>query len=45
VIFVTGYDFNTLAGALGEERVAILRKPFGADELINQVQRVLRDPA
>jgi two-component system cell cycle sensor histidine kinase/response regulator CckA len=45
VIFVTGYDYNTLSGALGEERVAILRKPFGASELLHQVQRVLQDPA
>jgi CheY-like chemotaxis protein len=45
VIFVTGYDYHTLAGVLGEERVAILRKPFGAHDLIRQVARLLTEPA
>jgi two-component system, cell cycle sensor histidine kinase and response regulator CckA len=45
VIFVTGYDYQTLAGVLGEERVAILRKPFGPYELLSQVARLLKEPS
>jgi two-component system, cell cycle sensor histidine kinase and response regulator CckA len=45
VIFVTGYDYQTLAGALGDERVAMLRKPFGQSELLDEVGRLLGDPA
>jgi CheY-like chemotaxis protein len=41
VIFVTGYDYQTLAGALSEERVAILQKPFGQCELLDEVARLL----
>jgi FixJ family two-component response regulator len=41
VVFVTGYDYETLAGALGDEQVTILRKPFGADALIREVARLL----
>jgi two-component system cell cycle sensor histidine kinase/response regulator CckA len=41
VIFVTGFDYQTLAGVFGEERVAILRKPFSANELLDQVARLL----
>jgi two-component system cell cycle sensor histidine kinase/response regulator CckA len=42
VIFVTGYDTHTLPA---DGCAAILRKPFGANELISEVQRMLRDPA
>jgi two-component system cell cycle sensor histidine kinase/response regulator CckA len=45
VIFVTGYDYQTLAGALGDENVAMLRKPFGQSELLDEVARLLGDPA
>ncbi len=45
VIFVTGYDYHTLTGSLGDERVAILRKPFGSDELLSHVARLLGEPA
>jgi two-component system cell cycle sensor histidine kinase/response regulator CckA len=45
VIFVTGYDYQTLAGAGREERVALLRKPFGQSELLDQVGRLLEEPA
>jgi PAS domain S-box-containing protein len=46
VIFVTGYDYyQTLAGAAGEEGVAMLQKPFGQSELLNQVARLLLEPA
>jgi two-component system, cell cycle sensor histidine kinase and response regulator CckA len=41
VIFVTGYDYHTLSGSLGDERVAILRKPFGSQELLSHVARLL----
>jgi two-component system cell cycle sensor histidine kinase/response regulator CckA len=41
VIFVTGYDYQTLAGAAGEEGVAMLQKPFGQSELLDQVGRLL----
>jgi DNA-binding NtrC family response regulator len=44
VIFVTGYDYQTLAGSLGEERVAILRKPFGGPALLREVARLLEEP-
>jgi hypothetical protein len=43
VIFVTGYDYHSLSEAFGEERVAILRKPFGAGELLGHVARLLGD--
>jgi PAS domain S-box-containing protein len=45
VIFVTGYDYQTLAGAGRDERVALLRKPFGQSELLDQVGRLLQEPA
>jgi len=45
VIFVTGYDYQTLAGAIGEKGVAMLQKPFGQSELLNQVGRLLEEPA
>jgi two-component system cell cycle sensor histidine kinase/response regulator CckA len=45
VIFVTGYDYQTLAGAASEERVAMLQKPFGQCELLDQVARLLGEPA
>jgi FixJ family two-component response regulator len=45
VIFVTGYDYNTLAGSLGDERVATLRKPFASNELLSQVARLLGEQA
>jgi two-component system, LuxR family, response regulator FixJ len=45
VIFVTGYDYQTLAGALGDESVAMLRKPFGQSELLDAVARLLGEPA
>jgi PAS domain S-box-containing protein len=45
VIFVTGYDYHSLSEAFGEERVAILRKPFGAGELLTHVARLLGDTA
>jgi PAS domain S-box-containing protein len=41
VVFVTGYDYQTLAGAASEERVAMLQKPFGQSELLDQIARVL----
>jgi DNA-binding NtrC family response regulator len=43
VIFVTGYDYQTLAGAAGEEGVAMLQKPFGQSELLDQVARLLAE--
>jgi two-component system cell cycle sensor histidine kinase/response regulator CckA len=43
VIFVTGYDYQTLAGAAGEEGVAMLQKPFGQCELLDQVARLLAE--
>jgi PAS domain S-box-containing protein len=45
VIFVTGYDYQTLAGAIGEQGVAMLQKPFGQTELLDQVGRLLLEPA
>ena len=45
VIFVTGYDYQTLAGAVGDECVAMLRKPFGQSELLDAVARLLGEPA
>jgi PAS domain S-box-containing protein len=44
VIFVTGYDYQTLAGALTEQRVAMLQKPFGQCELLDEVARLLGEP-
>lgn len=44
VIFVTGYDYQTLAGAVGEQGVAMLQKPFGQSELLDQVARLLEEP-
>ena len=41
VIFVTGYDYQTLSGSSADERVALLRKPFGQSELLDQVARLL----
>ncbi len=40
VIFVTGYDYQTLSSSLGDERVAILRKPFTSEELLAHVERL-----
>jgi PAS domain S-box-containing protein len=45
VIFVTGYDYQTLAGSTADERVSLLRKPFGQSELLDQVARLLGEPA
>jgi two-component system, cell cycle sensor histidine kinase and response regulator CckA len=45
VLFVTGYDYHTLAGAAGAERVAMLQKPFGASELLDQIAGLLGEPA
>jgi two-component system cell cycle sensor histidine kinase/response regulator CckA len=45
VVFVTGYDYQTLAGASAEDRVAMLQKPFGQRELLDQVTLLLGEPA
>ena len=44
VVFVTGYDYQTLAGSTADERVTLLRKPFGQSELLDQVARLLGEP-
>jgi CheY-like chemotaxis protein len=45
VIFVMGYDYPALEPAHGGERVVILRKPFGSEELLERVARLLPEPA
>jgi CheY-like chemotaxis protein len=45
VVFVTGYDYQTLAGASAEDRVAMLQKPFGQSDLLDQVALLLGEPA
>jgi two-component system cell cycle sensor histidine kinase/response regulator CckA len=45
VVFVTGYDYQTLAGAAAEDRVAMLQKPFGQSELLDQIALLLGEPA
>jgi two-component system cell cycle sensor histidine kinase/response regulator CckA len=45
VVFVTGYDYQTLAGASSQDRVAMLQKPFGQSELLDEVARLLGEPA
>jgi two-component system, cell cycle sensor histidine kinase and response regulator CckA len=45
VVFVTGYDFESLAATANQERVAILQKPFSEDELLSRVADVLDEHA
>ncbi|HVZ36419.1 MAG TPA: ATP-binding protein, partial [Polyangiaceae bacterium] len=45
VIFVTGYDYPALGPAHADERVVILRKPFGSEELLERVARLLPETA
>lgn len=40
-VFVTGYDYESLAGAAQRPYVAIVQKPFSSDELLAQVANVL----
>ena len=44
VVLVTGYDDEALGPTLWDERVCVLRKPFGADDLLTRVARVLQVP-
>jgi CheY-like chemotaxis protein len=43
IVFVTGYDDESLATILEGESVALLRKPFGSKELLTQVAVVIGD--
>jgi PAS domain S-box-containing protein len=43
IVFVTGYDDESLGATLGHKGVAIVRKPFGADELLAKVALVVAD--
>jgi two-component system, cell cycle sensor histidine kinase and response regulator CckA len=45
VVFVTGYDFESLASAVHRDRAAILHKPFSESELLSQVAAVLDERA
>ena len=36
---------DLLAGSSADERVSLLRKPFGQSELLDQVARLLGEPA
>jgi PAS domain S-box-containing protein len=42
VLFVTAYDYETLADLRGDTRVAILSKPFAREQLLEQAGRLLR---
>jgi len=43
IVFVTGYDYESLALAVHQENVAILQKPFSEDELLSQVAAALNE--
>ena len=43
VVFVTGYDYESLALTAHRPGVGILQKPFSEDELLGQVAHVLED--
>jgi two-component system, cell cycle sensor histidine kinase and response regulator CckA len=44
VVFVTGYDYESLVETAHRPGVAILQKPFSEDELLGQVAHVLGEP-
>jgi CheY-like chemotaxis protein len=44
VVFVTGYDYESLVLTAHRPGVAILQKPFSEDELLEQVAHVLEEP-
>jgi two-component system, cell cycle sensor histidine kinase and response regulator CckA len=44
VVFVTGYDYESLMETAHRPGVAILQKPFSGDELLGQVAHVLGEP-
>jgi PAS domain S-box-containing protein len=44
VVFVTGYDYESLMATAHRPGVAILQKPFSEDELLGQVAHVLGEP-
>jgi FixJ family two-component response regulator len=41
IVFVTGYDDESLATILDRESVVLLRKPFGSKDLLAQVALVI----
>jgi DNA-binding response OmpR family regulator len=43
IVFVTGYDDESLGATLGHKGVAIVRKPFNADELLAKVALVVAE--
>jgi CheY-like chemotaxis protein len=43
IVFVTGYDDESLAAILSQAGVVLLRKPFGSKELLAKVAQVLAD--
>jgi FixJ family two-component response regulator len=43
VVFVTGYDYESLVLTAHRPGVGILQKPFSEDELLGQVAHVLDD--
>ncbi len=43
IVFVTGYDDESLGATLGHKGVAIVRKPFDADELLAKVALVVAE--
>jgi two-component system cell cycle sensor histidine kinase/response regulator CckA len=45
IVMVTGYDEEEIGQSVGNDRLSILRKPFGSNDLLGQIALVLGESA
>jgi DNA-binding response OmpR family regulator len=43
IVLVTGYDDEEIGASVGDDRLSVLRKPFGSDDLLGRIALVLAD--